>query len=164
MNLVVSDVEFAVLTVLIRVGVNDSAPSLGTHYRGWMGDDQREEDGVCKVEKWQKCSPQCNIFSPLFWLTLNPSLFLSTFSIFTNHFCFPPTHTHLNLFWCWERMSWSPAWCELVDREASSGGGNVWNEHRLHVYTYTRVFTDSGDTDLKIHCLQLNVRSRGFIL
>lgn len=29
-----SEVEFAVLTVLISVLVNDSAPSLGTHQRG----------------------------------------------------------------------------------------------------------------------------------
>ena len=40
MNLVVSEVEFAVLTVLISVGVNDSAPSLGTHYRGWLGEER----------------------------------------------------------------------------------------------------------------------------
>lgn len=32
-----SEVEFAVLTVLISVRVNDSAPSLGTHYSGgWV--------------------------------------------------------------------------------------------------------------------------------
>lgn len=30
--------EFAVLTVLISVQVNDSAPSMGTHYRVWMGE------------------------------------------------------------------------------------------------------------------------------
>lgn len=44
-----SEVEFVVLTVLISVWVNDSAPSLGTHYSGgWvMG---RVKDGVCKVK------------------------------------------------------------------------------------------------------------------
>lgn len=49
MSLVVSEVDFAVLTVLISVQVHDSAPSVGTHYRGWMGEGQGEEDGVCKM-------------------------------------------------------------------------------------------------------------------
>lgn len=44
-----SEVEFAVLTVLISVCVHDSAPSVGTHYMGWMGEGQREVDGVCKM-------------------------------------------------------------------------------------------------------------------
>lgn len=38
-----SEVEFVVLTVLISVRVNDSAPSPGTHYRGEMGEGQRKK-------------------------------------------------------------------------------------------------------------------------
>lgn len=53
MSLVVSEVDFAVLTVLISVWVNDSAPSLGTHWRGgWMRGRERarEKDGICKIK------------------------------------------------------------------------------------------------------------------
>lgn len=40
-----SEVDFAVLTVLISVWVNDSAPSLGTHWRGgWMRGRERERE------------------------------------------------------------------------------------------------------------------------
>lgn len=42
-----SEEEFAVLTVLISVRVNDSAPSLGTHYRGgWVGGRERKMESV----------------------------------------------------------------------------------------------------------------------
>lgn len=40
-----SEVEFTMLTFLISVRVNDSAPSLGTHYRsGWVRGRQRERE------------------------------------------------------------------------------------------------------------------------
>lgn len=77
MSLVVSEDEFAVLTVLISVWVNDSAPSLGTHYRVWKGAGHREKNVACKsrMEKknFFKCSP--NVFIQPFFslgLTLNP--------------------------------------------------------------------------------------------
>lgn len=38
-----SEEEFAVLTVLISVQVHDSAPSVNTHYRGWMGAGQKRK-------------------------------------------------------------------------------------------------------------------------
>lgn len=42
-----SEVEFALLTVLISVRVNDSAPSLGTHYRGgWVRGRERKTESV----------------------------------------------------------------------------------------------------------------------
>lgn len=46
-----SEEEFAVLTVLIRVRVNDSAPSLGTHYRAGMGAGQKERERERKLER-----------------------------------------------------------------------------------------------------------------
>lgn len=43
-----SEDKFAVLTLLISVWVNDSAPSLGTHCGVWMGVGHGEENGACK--------------------------------------------------------------------------------------------------------------------
>lgn len=43
--------EFAVLTVLISVQVNDSAPSMGTHYRVWMGEIGEGGEGSAERER-----------------------------------------------------------------------------------------------------------------
>lgn len=71
MRLAVSEVEFAVLTVLISVLVNDSAPSLGTHQRGWMGEGLPEKDGVLQL-----------CFYPL-GLTSNPILLILILLLFS---------------------------------------------------------------------------------
>ena len=99
-----------------------------------------------------------------FGLTLNP--FLCTFSCFLSFFLHKSLllfSTHLNLAWCWEGLSWSPAWRELVDREASSIGGTwgIWKEYRLHVlYVHTHTHTHTHaiyltEANFNIHSLWL---------
>lgn len=138
MSLVVSEVEFAVPTVLISVRVNDSAPSLGTQYRGgWVRGRESKMESVKSTNRNTARSAK-TIFLP-FWFN------------FKFHFPYPPYFhrffffffflqslfffTHLNLVWCWEGLSWSPAGRELVDKEASATAGtwDVWKEYRMHV-------------------------------
>ena len=105
------------LTFLISVRVNDSAPSLGTHYRGgWVRGKQRGREGEREREREMESvksrtteiQPAVFILSFFsFGLTLNPislipplsiaffffsffsALFLLFFYFsFTNHFCF----------------------------------------------------------------------------
>jgi len=146
-SLVVSEVEFAVLTVLISVRVNDSAPSLGTHYRGWMCEEQRERKMSLKSRMKEVQLAEFMSFFFSFGLTLNPFQFfpLSLFSQIT--FASPPPTNTFNV-WCWEGLSWSPARRELVDSEAE---GNVQNEYRLHVFKLTHIhsLTDKNDTLLR---------------
>lgn len=99
--------EFAVLTVLISVQVNDSALSMGTHYRVWMGEWQRSRrgggvggerarDGACKFGN--KIEPAVFIrLSSFFALTLNPFLFFPHFLPFFPHKSLLLFSTHLNL-------------------------------------------------------------------
>lgn len=67
-----SEVEFAVLTVLISVRVNDSAPSLRTHYRGgWVRGRERKMESVkSRTTEIQPAVFILSFFS--FGLTLNP--------------------------------------------------------------------------------------------
>lgn len=95
MRLVVSEDEFAVLTVLISVWVNDSAPSLGTHYRvGKVQGTERKMEPVSpewrkKIKKQPKCIYTAFL---LFWFNFKSPFPTPLFSISTNHFCPTPPH------------------------------------------------------------------------
>ena len=71
-----SEVEFVVLTVLISVGVNDSAPSLGTHYQGEMGEGRREKDVTSVTLRTTENTDRTVTTVFLLFLTSNPILLI----------------------------------------------------------------------------------------
>lgn len=89
---------FAVLTVLISVLVNDSAPSLGTHRRGGWVRGTGSKDGACKIKNDSGKARSLHTAFLLFWfnfkfLSTYPALSLSLFSYFLFHksLSAPPT-------------------------------------------------------------------------
>lgn len=88
-----SEVEFAVLTVLISVRVNDSAPSVGTHYRrGWVRGRERKMESVkSRMTETQPAVFILSFFS--FGLTLNPISIIPPLSIAFFFFVFFCTFT-----------------------------------------------------------------------
>lgn len=83
------------LTVLISVWVNDSAPSLGTDRRGGWVRGTRSKDGACKIKNdsgtaftqpSSSFGSTLNSFPLILLLSLSPLLYF----YFTNYFL-PPT-------------------------------------------------------------------------
>lgn len=153
---------FAVLTVLISVRVNDSAPSLGTHRRGGWVRGTGSKDGACKIKNDSGTARSLHTAFLLFASTLNsfPLILLSSLSplpffYFANHFLPPPPtlHKHLNLVWClgggWVDLQRRVGW---LTRKLPPPGG-TWGHRcaQARAWTQTKItFHSSKLADFKM--------------